>query len=101
MRKSAKEYTPEQNKLFNIANDDIGEVYRSVSEQQALNAAIYMMTDNAADIADTDTREMINNALYLLNLQEERLEVLKNSVDNVVNKLFELINPTDNKEALQ
>lgn len=96
MSKTTREFTPQESKIYDIINDDIGVVYLKMSEHKALNLAIYRMVDDVDDYKiDPRVRAIINNVIALLNLQEALLAALDKDVDNVVEKLSDVIHHSD------
>lgn len=92
MPKAVIERTPEQQKIYDVCNDEIGRIYGNISEHQALNLAIYSMLDNITDTVSIDTRKDLNKVLALLNIQEDRLKLQYSYVDNATNELLAIIN---------
>lgn len=99
MPKSEGTYTPEQNELFRIANDDIGAVYYNISDSQALNTAIYALLDNKNELEPSDPQVIVNKAMSLLIIQEERLKTLIEATNTVMNNLFNLINAHEKEQV--
>ena len=99
MPKPERTYTPEQNELFRIANDDIGAVYYNISDSQALNTAIYTLLDNATELEPSNPQIIINKAMALLTIQEERLKTLVEATNTVMNNLFKLINAPEKEQV--
>ena len=80
-----------QEKLYNIADEDLGEIYSGVSECQALNTAIYALLDNISDLDHTTPQTIVSKAITLIGMQNERLSTISTAADIVMSNLFKFI----------
>lgn len=80
------------NEIFDIADVGFDVFYEKISENQALNIALCKILDDGFDIhASLEVRSAINNALALLRTQETALKALNSSIDNVSEKLVNIV----------
>ena len=80
------------NEIYNIASSGFDGLYEEMSENRALNIALYKILDDGFDInASLEVRSAMNNALALLRTQETTLKALDSSIDNVSDKLMNIV----------
>lgn len=80
------------NEIYNIASSGFDILYEEMSENKALNIALYKILDDGFDInASLEVRFAMNNALALLRTQETTLKALDSSIDNVSDKLMNIV----------
>lgn len=80
------------NEIYNIASSGFDGLYEEMSENRALNIALYKILDDGFDInASLEVRFAMNNALALLRTQETTLKALDSSIDNVSDKLMNIV----------
>ena len=93
---SAKEIDPHE--LFGVVNNEMYAVDIDISEQIALNFSLCEMlesTDRFSSEIDAKLRELLYNAIALLNIQARLLTGLKNDTDTVANKLMAMAHNSD------
>ena len=96
MPNAAKEIDPRE--LFEVINGDMYTVDVDISEQQALNFSLCEILESADYFSfeiDTKLRELIHNAIALLNIQARLLTGLKNDTDAAANKLMAIAHNSD------
>jgi len=92
MNSESSERLPICNEIYNIASSGFGVLYEEMSENKALNIALYKILDDGFDInASLEVRSAMNNALALLRTQETTLKALDSSIDNVSDKLMNIV----------
>ena len=78
--------------IYYIASSGFDGLYEEMSENKALNIALYKILDDGFDInASLEVRSAMNNALALLRTQETTLKALDSSIDNVSDKLMNIV----------
>lgn len=88
----SSERLPICNDIYNIASSGFDGLYEEMSENKALNIALYKILDDGFDInASLEVRSAMNNALALLRTQETTLKALDSSIDNVSDKLMNIV----------
>lgn len=88
----SRERLPICNEIYNIASSGFDVLYEEMSENKALNIALYKILDDGFDInASLEVRSAMNNALALLRTQETTLKALDSSIDNVSDKLMNIV----------
>ncbi len=88
----SSERLPICNEIYNIASSGFDGLYEEMSENKALNIALYKILDDGFDInASLEVRSAMNNALALLRTQETTLKALDSSIDNVSDKLMNIV----------
>lgn len=88
----SSERLPICNEIYNIASSGFDGLYEEMSENRALNIALYKILDDGFDInASLEVRSAMNNALALLRTQETTLKALDSSIDNVSDKLMNIV----------
>lgn len=88
----SSERLPICNEIYNIASSGFDGLYKEMSENRALNIALYKILDDGFDInASLEVRSAMNNALALLRTQETTLKALDSSIDNVSDKLMNIV----------
>ena len=88
----SSERLPICNEIYNIASSGFDGLYEEMSENKALNIALYKILDDGFDInASLEIRYAMNNALALLRTQETTLKALDSSIDNVSDKLMNIV----------
>lgn len=80
------------NEIYNIASSGFDGLYEEMSENKALNIALYKILDDGFDTkASLEVKTAMNNALALLRTQEATLKALDSSIDNVSDKLMDIV----------
>lgn len=74
-----------QKELYRITDEDLGEIYSGVSECQALNMAIYTLLEQITPPT------IVSNAITLIEIQNERLNMIHTAADTVMSNLFKFI----------
>ena len=88
----SSERLPICNEIYNIASSGFDALYKEMSETQALNVALYKILDDGFDTtASLEVKTAMNNALALLRTQETTLKALDSSIDNVSDKLMDIV----------
>lgn len=88
----SSERLPICNEIYTIASSGFDVLYEEMSENRALNIALYKILDDGFDInASLEVRSAMNNALALLRTQETTLKALDSSIDNVSDKLMNIV----------
>lgn len=78
--------------IYDIANSGFDALYKAMSENKALNIALYKILDDGFDTkASLEVKTAMNNALALLRTQETTLKALDSSIDNVSDKLMDIV----------
>ena len=83
---SERKSTIGQKELYRISDEDLGEIYSGVSECQALNMAIYALLEPITP------QTIVSNAITLIEIQNERLSMIRTAADTVMSNLFKFIN---------
>ncbi len=85
--------------IYDIANSGFDALYKEMSETQALNVALYKILDDGFDTtASLEVKTAMNNALALLRTQETTLKALDSSIDNVSDKLMDIVHKYKKKQ---
>lgn len=92
MNSESSERLPICNEIYDIANSGFDALYEEMSESQALNIALYKILDDGFDTnASLEVKTAMNNALALLRTQETTLKALDSSIDNISDKLMDIV----------
>lgn len=83
--------------IYDIACGDFEVFYEKISENKALNIALCKILDDGFDTnASLEVKTAMDTALALLRTQETTLKALDSSIDNVSNKLMDIIYKYEN-----
>lgn len=92
MNSENNELSPILSNIYDIANSGFDALYEAMSENKALNIALYKILDDGFDTtASLEVKTAMNNALALLRTQETTLKALDSSIDNVSDKLMDIV----------
>ena len=88
--------------IWDIVDDDFYAIYVKLSEHKALNTAIRQMIDNVIDRnTDDKVRDIVNDTISLLNIQENLLSAPEKAADAVSNRLTDIAARSDREENPQ
>ena len=92
MNSENNELSPILSNIYDIANSGFDVLYKEILENKALNIALYKILDDGFDTtASLEVKTAMNNALALLRTQETTLKALDSSIDNVSDKLMDIV----------
>ena len=92
MNSESSERSAVCSEIYDIANSGFDVLYKEMSENKALNIALYKILDDGFDTtASLEVKTAMNNALALLRTQETTLKALDSSIDNVSDKLMDIV----------
>ena len=99
MNSESSERSAVCSEIYDITSSGFDVLYKEMSENKALNIALYKILDDGFDTkASLEVKTAMNNALALLRTQEATLKALDSSIDNVSDKLMDIVHKYNKKQ---